>query len=176
LGKYSNALIIIDEAYTIADSRQSFKTENMDFSIAAFQSRKMKSDIIYTCQIRGSIDIRLRDSLTYLISCNNDNTSFNYTLFQKRRIGDNMIFDEINEFSVEIEDAKKYFKFYDTYEIVSTQKQKSMNLTKEKIDEIKLALKQQKYKTKDFINYFLMKEYKIYDRNLVNELYYNPIK
>ncbi len=60
LGKISNSLIIIDESYTVADSRRSFNRSNIDVTTATFQSRKMRCDMIFVSQLFSTFDVRLR--------------------------------------------------------------------------------------------------------------------
>ncbi|MEM2262451.1 MAG: AAA family ATPase, partial [Ignisphaera sp.] len=54
-------LLLLDELYTLADSRASVSLRNRLLSYLIFQSRKRNMDIVYTAQLYGSIDLRLRD-------------------------------------------------------------------------------------------------------------------
>lgn len=174
-GGYKNSLIIIDEAYTCFDSRRSMHNDNIDYSIAVFQSRKCRCDIIYTLQILSSIDLRMRETLQYLIDAEFDENlnCFCYTI-KKRKVSNEgvLFFENITKRFVAFEVAKKYFNKFDTYEIVSTVEQINRRLTDKQKDKIVEELKSMKNLSKELVKFYLYKNYKIVETMLVNEIYF----
>lgn len=62
-------MILIDEVYTIAESRVSTSKVNRFFSYFIFQSRKLHVDIFYTAQLTSSVDLRLYNLTDQKIAC-----------------------------------------------------------------------------------------------------------
>lgn len=118
LPEYCN--IILDEAYAWIDARSSQKTINKHLSYLNFQLRKTKRDIFLTAQDQMSIDVRFRRIWDYLVICervdngNPDNElwDFQYTLFIQSTgfISSPKV--------LPYNDAKRYFEYFDTYEMV----------------------------------------------------------
>jgi len=109
----NKTLVTLDEAYIELDSRRSLKKKNIDISHLVFQSRKRNVDIIYASQLRGSVDLRLRDltQINILALGKNNKNSFVYYIHE---------FDKF--FTIPNEIAEMLFKLYDTYEIVEPLK------------------------------------------------------
>lgn len=114
---YENALIIIDEAYVYFESRTSMSLDNRLSSYILFQSRKKGIDIVLTFQLLRSIDIRFRELIDIYIKCNKHSSGYEYTYY-------NFIRKSISTKLLTFKNASKYFKFYDTYEIIQNDKMK----------------------------------------------------
>lgn len=56
---FHGGLIILDEVYTVAESRISSSKLNRFFSYFIFQSRKLGVDVVWTAQLDSSVDKRL---------------------------------------------------------------------------------------------------------------------
>lgn len=59
--EYDNHMVLIDEIYTLIDSRNPMSAENKIFSYCAFQSRKKNNEIWSTLQLTRTIDVRIRE-------------------------------------------------------------------------------------------------------------------
>lgn len=178
-GKISNSLIIVDEAYTIVDSRSSMNRSNIDMTTATFQSRKMKCDLVYVSQLFSTFDMRLRDLCSARISCEFDESrnSFVYTLFKKARMNESIIFKKLRSISLSYKNAQQFFGFYNTFELIQTDSQKNMLFTEKDIeklvDEVRNELKKRNMKkSKDFVRFYL-REKKIVYSQVIDRVYYS---
>jgi len=111
-GEYSDCVILIDEVYQYLDSRNSMSELNKLFSYFLFQSRKKNVELFICAQLRGTIDIRFRALTDYVIKCKHDVNGFTYALFNPNNPNENSIVLLTHE------QAKGYFKFFDTNEII----------------------------------------------------------
>jgi len=107
-----NSVILLDEAYILAESRLSHSDSNLIISHLVFQSRKRGLYIITTSQLRRSVDVRLRDLADILIYAQRKGHDFNYIVFYN---------NEVKSLILPYNIAKQYFKLYDTYEIVEDE-------------------------------------------------------
>ena len=107
-----NSVILLDEAYILAESRLSHSDSNLIISHLVFQSRKRGLYIITTSQLRRSVDVRLRDLADILIYAQRKDHNFNYLVFYN---------NEIKSFILPYNIAKHYFQLYDTREIVEDE-------------------------------------------------------
>src|SRR5574340_1021688 len=69
LAAQENALVIIDEAYLWLDSRTSSSKTNRTVSYLILQSRKRGFDVLYTAQVKSSVDLRLRELSEIWVYC-----------------------------------------------------------------------------------------------------------
>jgi len=111
------ALVIIDEAYTWLESRTSGKDINRYMSYILFQCRKKDMDIYLTDQLLSTIDLRYRDLMDYEIRCKavpnyKNPIGFKYNIID-------IIEKKVYRRYLSIENAKKYFGLYDTYQTIS---------------------------------------------------------
>lgn len=116
-GNYSDCLILLDEVYQYIDSRNSMKDMNRFFSYVLFQSRKKNLQIYIASQLSSSIDIRYRQLTDLRINCEKTNEGFQYTLFRPSEPYENRI--SILPYN----QAKPFFKLYDTNEIIMDTEQ-----------------------------------------------------
>ncbi|MBA7494957.1 hypothetical protein ES702_05535 [subsurface metagenome] len=111
--------LVMDEFYSIADSRSSMSYVNVLCSYIAFQLRKTDTQIFITAQQLGSIDIRYRNEWDYVVLCNRiQNESedwhfwdFGFVIFDKRT-------NTSNKWVIPYIHAKENFHLYDTNEII----------------------------------------------------------
>ena len=119
LDKLDKGNIFLDEAYTWLESRTSGNALNLLTSYLIYQKRKRHLDIYLTAQMFSSIDKRARYLANIIIEClprvNLKKDDFNYIY---KDIDTNI---EIS-FMIPYKIAKKYFKYYNTYEIIEPQK------------------------------------------------------
>ncbi|MGP3705247.1 MAG: hypothetical protein ACKD6O_08165 [Candidatus Bathyarchaeota archaeon] len=113
------AVVLLDEVYAWLDSRVSSSAVNRLLSWIVLQSRKRNMDIIYSAQLGGSVDLRMRNMTDLVVYCksnfnrNFELTGFSYVVewsngFNCKRFG----------FFLPTAKAKKWFSVYDTREIV----------------------------------------------------------
>lgn len=110
--KYEQCAVFMDEAYTWLESRVSGSKINRFMSYVLFQSRKRGIDIFLTAQLLSAVDVRFRNLATRLIECERLPKGFRYTVFRSA--------EEPPAGSLFLPEsaARKYYKFYDTAEIV----------------------------------------------------------
>lgn len=115
----NDIIVIIDEAYTWLESRTSLSTLNRYLSYIIFQSRKRNLDVFTTSQMFSSVDIRFREQSNIIIECNRIDDNFHYTF---KDVGKRII----STFVLPLKNAKKYFKLYDTNEIVEPNRKNEL--------------------------------------------------
>jgi len=139
-----NALIGIDEAHIIADSRQSGSTLNRLLSYVIYQSRKIDVDVLLVSQFSTGVDIRLRDTADYHVICEKlpNEIGFLYSIckrdyaFIPSPYGYNFgNLKLINRFYVLKKQLKRIFSLYDTYALFDITK--TERLKKESKDIVK---------------------------------------
>lgn len=111
----------IDEAHIFMDSRSSSKNRNKLMTYWVLQTRKRKINLFFTTQFFGQVDKRLRDLVDYEIKCENIGTKeepiFHYELQKRIAVNTPFDFQIIKEFT--IINVEKYYKLFDTYEIIN---------------------------------------------------------
>lgn len=114
----NNIDVFIDEAYSWLESRKSGKDLNVLCSHILFQSGKRTINIYLNTQLFSAIDLRFRDMSNVLIECYKNNTYefFQYDIYVK--IKGVFIFNKTE--LLPFNEAEKYFKYFDTYEIVKS--------------------------------------------------------
>lgn len=118
-------LIILDEIYVYADSRNSMSKSNRLLSYLVFQSRKRNIDIIYTAQKISSVDIRIRGLTNIFINTINLGIVDNHIILKWELIKDiSRNFEYTPVRTIRIKIPVKLFKLYDTYEIISFRDEK----------------------------------------------------
>lgn len=111
--------LIMDEGYTMLESRTSMSSVNIFCSYIAFQLRKTDTSIFVTAQQVGSIDIRYRQEWDYVVICERlDNGKSNwrfwdflYTIFDKRK-------GAVSQYEMSYKKAIPLFKLFDTNQII----------------------------------------------------------
>lgn len=111
------SLCIIDEAYLEADCRNSMSIQNILESYFTFQHRKMKTKIIYVCQDYYSLDVRLRNRATYIITAlPSTKKAFHYEILNVKK-------RSVSKMKISRKKAEKMlFGYFDTYEIATNQR------------------------------------------------------
>lgn len=111
-----NIEVFIDEAYTWLESRTSSNTLNRYLSYIVFQSRKRTINIYTTSQMFSSVDVRFREQSNIIVKCKRINDDFEYVFYKNNK--------RVKKYFLSLKKAEKYFKLYDTKEIVEpNQKQ-----------------------------------------------------
>ena len=111
--------LVMDEGYTMIDSRTSMSYVNIFCTYLAFQLRKTDTNIYITAQQLGSIDIRYRNEWDYIVYCervNNGNADwhfwdFLFTVFDKRK-------GSVSQWGLSYKKAIPLFSLYDTEQII----------------------------------------------------------
>ena len=117
MDKLNKGNIFLDEAYAWIDSRSSGNALNLLTSYLIYQKRKRHLDIYLTAQMFSSVDKRARHLANIIIEClprvNFEKDDFNYIYTD--------LDSEIEfKFTILYKIAKKYFDYYDTYEIINS--------------------------------------------------------
>jgi len=109
LGKTSEALVCLDEAYIWLDSRMSGTKRNRQISYLVLQSRKRGFDIAYTAQAQSSIDLRMRRFTEIKVLAEKRENGFKYV---------ELFGNKVRERFLPFKQAEKIYPYYDTKEIV----------------------------------------------------------
>lgn len=118
LGKLQCELAL-DEGYTLIESRTSMKYQNQFMSYLAFQLRKSNRNIFITATDEMSIDVRYRRSWDFWVECRRiPNEYINYKKWDFQFTVNNKILNQVNQYMMPYERGKRYFPYYNTYEIV----------------------------------------------------------
>lgn len=107
--------IIIDEAYSLVESRTSSKAENRFWSYVLMQSRKRSIDLTLIAQLASMVDVRFRELTQIVIVAQRVEGGFHYRA-QRRSVtaGAGVV-----EFDISLEKAaEEIFPYYDTDEII----------------------------------------------------------
>lgn len=112
----------IDEMHIFLDARSSFSSKNKLISYWILQTRKRGITLYYTTQYYSQVDKRLRNSTDYLIKAYNlgdkNNPILFYSIFKKVDVvGGSENYIELKSFF--LKNIKKFFKLYDTTEIIN---------------------------------------------------------
>jgi len=140
--EYDNAIILIDEAYTLLESRSSMSNLNKALSYILFQSRKKSIDMYLTVQLNSTLDLRFRQLSDYFIFAHGlikyrGKFAYKYTLQCK---------ESQKSCYIDYEIAKKYYELYDTNQIIEPVNRedliKSLKTPKQKVEECKQIAKE----------------------------------
>lgn len=134
--RIDRGLILVDEVYTVAESRISTSKLNRFFSYFVFQSRKMHVDIIYTSQLTSAVDKRLFNLTDKKLACfgSQSNKTVKFLLNQ-----DHNGKQKKHTFSINLEVFRDVvFNHYDTYESVDPLGIKDLIIDIERFDPVKL--------------------------------------
>lgn len=116
LDHMQDALVVIDEAYLWLDSRT--PSRNRQLSYLVLQSRKRGFDILFTAQIKSSVDLRLRDQAEFWITCENKGYPHRLGPFHYIIARRDTTIPRISEMELPSASAAKLLPYYDTREIV----------------------------------------------------------
>ena len=167
-------LVILDEAYNVADSRRSGSNINVILSHFVFQSRKLKADLIIICQENSSIDLRLRDLADFIIETRLVKDGFDYDVYDPY---DNYI----TTYHLDYDYAEKeLFNKYDSYDLIEDNKDLGNELSiiepgdkNKAIDELIQQMREEislENWTKDMIK-DLLKEHRYPVNEYINDVY-----
>lgn len=106
------SLVILDEAYAWLESRTSGKDVNRYMSYVLFQSRKRGLDFILTEQLVGTIDLRYRGMINWVVEAEAIAGGFEYLIYRITRKG----FAGPVKLILTNSRAEKLFPYYDTFE------------------------------------------------------------
>lgn len=121
-------VVFLDDAYTWLESRTSGKKLNLILSYLFLASRKTFTDVYASCQLFGSIDLRFREQANKLVICKRTKHGFIYQIRKKvltkqlkiRIISKTYFFSNRN--------AKFYYPYYDTLEVVEPSNKAELEL------------------------------------------------
>lgn len=114
------ALILIDEGYIWMESRTSSSMSNRFWTYVVFQSRKRTIDLVTTCQMYSSLDVRFRTMADYVIEAEKTEEGFQYTVYQGGRdLETSKNVAPIGSFGIDFDLAREIYPHYDTMELVS---------------------------------------------------------
>lgn len=137
----NNIVVIMDEGYAWIESRVSSSALNEYVSSIIFHTRKTFTDIYLTTPMLSTIDKRFRHQANYIIECehrsNFESDDFKYTF---NDIDNN----SYSKYTLSYNNAKKYFKLYDTYEKVDSHRKKGLefNILKHYPKRLKIRVKE----------------------------------
>ena len=118
-----NITVIMDEGYAWIESRVSSSSLNEYISSIIFHTRKTFTDIYLTTPMLSTIDKRFRKQANFIIYClhrrNFKKDDFRYIIYDK----DNK---SIKRKRIKYNNAKKYFKLYNTYEKIESHRKKGL--------------------------------------------------
>jgi len=113
--KLNNVVLLLDEVHIMLDSRSSMSKMSKVMTFWLNQTRKMGVKLLYTTQYLHQVDRRLRSGTDYVVMCNG------MTLFVEQKeyfVVMNYMTDTEQHFE-EIFVGNAFFKYYDTYEVIS---------------------------------------------------------
>jgi len=115
--KTEKVLLGLDEVYSWLDSRMSQTKVNRFLSWIILQSRKRNMDIFYNAQLGSSVDLRLRDLTDIVIYCMRTslNPKADFIYIVELNLGWKV---KRAKFLLPYNKAKRFFKYFDTREIV----------------------------------------------------------
>jgi len=177
----TNSDVFLDEIYMYAESRKFGSDINLLLSYFAFQSRKLNLTIWCSSQLLRTFDIRLREMIDLAIICkfrkNKKKDNFRY------RIYNNQTQEFTKRIKIKYENAKQYFKYYKTNELIITdaflELRKNVSSNELSKDEIIIIAKKmiqfaeinnQKI-TREFTKIFCKKEDLSIQSKFINNLY-----
>lgn len=138
---FRNSYLYITEMHTILESRSSTSLINKNFTMFLTQIGKLNCKVIYTSQLQGQIDLRLRQWTPYMFICekfvlrNNMLQSPNF--WDPRKLKE-QIYINLTLTWVDIEGKEQFmhygtitptdedFKLFDTEEIITLDREKFM--------------------------------------------------
>jgi hypothetical protein len=123
--KNEQAIICIDEAYVLLESRNSMDIMNQYVSYILFQSRKRGLDFIVTAQLNSTLDLRYKELTDVFISAAKSKIGFQYAIKYAGRA---------KLFTLPFKQAEKIYPLYDTTELVIPQRMHEMVDEIENID------------------------------------------
>ncbi len=118
-----NVEVFIDEGYSWLESRTSSKVLNRYLSYIILQSRKRTIDIYITAQMFSSVDIRFRQQSDVIVHCKRIKDIFYYTFYDLSKPNTS------KRFILPFNKAKKYFKLYNTYEIIDSYEKEALEFS-----------------------------------------------
>lgn len=143
--------ILIDEMYTWIESRISGSKLNLYMSYIIFQSRKLTIDIYGTMQLFSSVDVRFRRLVDRIVKCERiDNGKekpywdFKYSILNMNTLQE-------TQWELPYKNAEKYFKRFDTFQVIEPFDRDSIELEimkrypnrlGDRLEEIALTVKQ----------------------------------
>ena len=112
--KYNNCVILLDEAYGLADSHKVSKV-NDNVSEVIHQSRKRDVDVFFATQLQGDLYTRVRNSAHRKVLCVNNGTELEPVL---RYYIMNEYEEILNIIEFDTETVKSAYHLYNTDEVI----------------------------------------------------------
>lgn len=140
----NNITVFLDEAYTWLESRTSGKKLNRLLSYIIFMSRKINIDVYASAQLFGSIDIRFRNQANKLVICKRTKHGFVYQVRKKVLTKQLKVKIIKKTYFFSNKNAKIYFPYYDTLEIIDPADKADLELDilKRYPNELKVRVKE----------------------------------
>jgi len=131
--------LVMDEAYSMIDSRISMSYVNVFCTYLAYQLRKTDINIFLTVIQLSSIDVRYREEWDYRVYCEripngHENWKlwdFSYTIADFRT-------KTVSVWTIKYQDVKWFFDLYDTYEIIEPRMKSRITFEILKSDPVQL--------------------------------------
>ncbi len=106
-------VLVLDEIYAFGlDSRMSSSALNRISSYVVFQTRKLDTDLIYTAQLFGAVDLRIRQLTDLLIAARRAPDGFSYTFWRRDT-------DAVRTYFMLESAARRIYALYNTKEIIN---------------------------------------------------------
>lgn len=130
--------IHLDELYSWLESRTSSKGINRHLSYIMYELRKMKSDIYCSLQDLSTVDKRYRREADFKIYCFNDENKERFVYSYYKRVFydviDDYIYIYVGKKYISYVNAIKYFKIYDTNQVIKPLSQSRLEYQIKKED------------------------------------------
>lgn len=120
---HDKALVLIDEAYTWLESFTSGSRLTRYLNYILFQSRKRGLDMYITAQLPRTVTLRFRELTSRNVYCMKTPKGFKYIIEKQQLDG-----FSYNMFLLPFTRAEKYYRLYDTNEIVMTREMKDLSI------------------------------------------------
>jgi hypothetical protein len=105
-------ILVLDEIYAFGmDSRMSASALNRVTSYLVFQTRKLDTDLIYTAQLFGAVDLRIRQLTDLLISASRRADGFTYAFWRRDT-------DTVRMYYMPESVARRIYSLYNTREVI----------------------------------------------------------
>jgi len=171
-GSISDSLVIIDEAYSVADSRQSSNRSNITLSACVFQSGKMRCDLVIVSQIFECVDIRVREMVSKLVQAERCRDGFMYSVYKRKR-KPGIVFKKVKDIFTTNQKASQFYPLYDTYELVHSEEQEyAINPEAQRKKMLDIFKGDKHALTKDYIRFKLSENRIPCSSDAVNYVYY----
>jgi SpoVK/Ycf46/Vps4 family AAA+-type ATPase len=115
--EYQDSVVLMDEIYIYLESRLSMSKKNRYASYILFQSRKKNLELYGTVQLARTVDLRYRNLADCFIHAEGlTKFGYKYTQYDLKK-------NSVRTIYLPIENAKQFYKMFNTNEIVMDRKE-----------------------------------------------------